>query len=90
MTKQLISNPKQYIKPMSAAELTKEQVDTVAYFFAKLKIADPIQYDRLIPDEATAKITKREYAPYLIRYNREQIDIGIAGLHRELIANNSD
>lgn len=69
--------------PMGSDQLTKEQREAVGYFFVRLKAIDPTQYDTLMPDLKTETLLKREYAPYLKDYTKQQIDRGLEMLHRK-------
>ena len=78
----------QLYRPMSGstqrsapAPLTEQQKDSVAYFFMRLKVSDPQQYDVLMPDETTEIFVKREYARQLCDFSREKIDKGFKLFH---------
>ena len=62
----------------STATYSTEEIKAVQYFFAQLKLVYPRDYGFDI--EATperAKLIKNENAPYLVGYNKDQIDAGI-------------
>lgn len=67
--------------PVSSSELTPEQRKAVGYFFARLKMISSQQYDLLMPDSKTESLIKREYAPHLIAFTKNQIDIGLEAFH---------
>lgn len=77
-------------KPIGSDQLTKEQRTAVGYFFARLKAADPIEYDRMMPDQKTEAILKREYAYYIASQSRESIDLGLTYWHEQRQAGNPD
>ena len=68
-------------RPMGSDQLTQDQRDSVGYFFLRLKTTDPGEYDRLMPDEKTEAIVKREYASHVMNYRRDKIDQGISDWH---------
>lgn len=79
----------QLYRPMSGSQqrqapalLTDQQKDSVAYFFMRLKVSDPQQYDVLMPDETTEIFVKREYARQVCDFSREKIDQGFKLFHQ--------
>lgn len=68
-------------RPMGSDELTKDQASAVGYFFVRLKMLDPLQYDTMMPDTKTEGLIKREHAAYLKDLTREKIDAGFAIVH---------
>jgi len=52
--------------------LADYEKDTIAYFFAKLKLTDQRFYTQAMPDEKTEQITKRDYANQL-RYRKAKV-----------------
>lgn len=81
---------KPYKAPVSSDQLSKPERDAVAYFFARLKMISPQQFDSLMPDEKTEAMIKREFAAYIKGFTREQIDIGMDGFHRQRQLNNAE
>ncbi len=77
-------------RPVSSADLTKDQRDAVAYFFYRLKAVDPLEFDRMMPDEKTASVVKREYAGSLIGIKKQQMDAGFAHLHERRMENDRE
>lgn len=77
----ITSQPPEMKRPMGSDQLNQEQRDAVGYFFARLKLFNSAQYDALMPDETTERLTKREYAAHLIGFTRDQIDKGLAAYH---------
>lgn len=82
------SAPAQY-KP-EEKPLTDFERDAVAYFFAKLKIADPRFFDQAMPDDKTEQITKREFAGMIRGFTKEKIDKGFRELHKLVAAGHDD
>ena len=74
-------------KPVGAEQLTKEQRDAVAYFFVRLKAIDPLEYDRMMPDETTERMIKREYASSIMCLTKDRMDSGFATLHKKRMDN---
>ena len=70
--------------------LADYEKDTIAYFFAKLKLTDPRFYVQAMPDEKTEQITKRDYANQLRYLTNEQIDKGFTELRRLMASNHPD
>ena len=70
--------------------MTTEQKDAIAYFFMRLKLVDPQQYDLLMPDEITEIFIKREYAPQLAAFSRQRIDAGFKLFHAMRQAGHAD
>lgn len=70
--------------------LADYEKDTIAYFFAKLKLTDPRFYVQAMPDEKTEQITKRDYANQLRYLTNEQIDKGFTELRRLMASNHAD
>ena len=70
--------------------LADYEKDTIAYFFAKLKLTDPRFYVQAMPDEKTEQITKRDYANQLRYLSNEQIDKGFTELRRLMAANHPE
>lgn len=70
--------------------LADYEKDTIAYFFAKLKLTEPRFYTQAMPDEKTEQITKRDYAQQLRYLTNEQIDKGFTELRRLMASNHPD
>ena len=70
--------------------LAEHEKDTIAYFFAKLKLTDQRFYTQAMPDEKTEQITKRDYANQLRYLTNEQIDKGFTELRRLMAANHPE
>lgn len=70
--------------------LADYEKDTIAYFFAKLKLTDPRFYVQAMPDEKTEQITKRDYSNQLRYLTNEQIDKGFTELRRLMASNHAD
>lgn len=70
--------------------LADYEKDTIAYFFAKLKLTDQRFYTQAMPDEKTEQITKRDYAQQLRYLTNEQIDKGFTELRRLMAANHPE
>jgi hypothetical protein len=70
--------------------LADYEKDTIAYFFAKLKLTDQRFYTQAMPDEKTEQITKRDYANQLRYLTNEQIDKGFTELRRLMAANHPE
>lgn len=70
--------------------LADYEKDTIAYFFAKLKLTDPRFYVQAMPDEKTEQITKRDYSNQLRYLTNEQIDKGFTELRRLMASNHPD
>lgn len=70
--------------------LADYEKDTIAYFFAKLKLTDQRFYTQAMPDEKTEQITKRDYAQHLRYLTNEQIDKGFTELRRLMAANHPE
>ena len=81
-------NNRQPVKPQ--IPLADYEKDTIAYFFAKLKLTDPRFYVQAMPDEKTEQITKRDYANQLRYLTNEQIDKGFTELRRLMASNHHD
>lgn len=62
--------------------LTQGQVDTVGYFFARVRVIYGHQYMVNFPDEATENYAKREFARQVCDIPREIMDKGFQALHR--------
>ncbi|WP_444893614.1 hypothetical protein ACJJIE_03775 [Microbulbifer sp. TRSA001] len=77
----VLGQPPELKRPMGSDELSREQRDSVAYFFLRLSLLNREQYDRQFPDEKTEALAKREYAAHLKDFTREQIDAGMAAYH---------
>ena len=69
--------------PIGSVDMTAQEVDSVAYFFVRLKSISPQQYDLLMPDDKTESIVKREHAAYVKDLTRAQIDKGMAVYHKK-------
>jgi hypothetical protein len=82
------TNQRPAVKPMLPME--DYERDTIAYFFAKLKLTDQRFYIQAMPDEKTEVITKRDYANQLRYLSNEQIDNGFAELRRLIAANHPE
>lgn len=76
--------------PLSSADLSKEQLGAVVYFFARLRTTDPVQFDTIMPDEKTEALVKREHSRYLKDFTKDQIDRGFDELHRLRQAGDKD
>jgi hypothetical protein len=70
--------------------LADYEMDTIAYFFAKLKLTDQRFYTQAMPDIKTEQITKRDYANQLRYLSNEQIDNGFTELRRLIAANHPE
>lgn len=70
--------------------LADYEKDTIAYFFAKLKLTDQRFYTQAMPDEKTEAITKRDYSNQLRYMTNEQIDKGFTELRRLMAANHPE
>jgi len=70
--------------------LADNERNAVAYFFMKLRIADPRFYDQAMPDETTEKFTKREFSEFIRGFTREKIDKGFLNLHKFLADGHPD
>lgn len=75
---ELIEKPKTEI---TERQYSQAEQDAVAYFFFKLKIVYVTQYKSAFPDDKTERIIKREYAPHICGFTRDQINRGIDALH---------
>ena len=82
------TNHRTPVKPQ--LPLADFEKDTIAYFFAKLKLTDQRFYTQAMPDEKTEQITKRDYANQLRYLTNEQIDKGINELRRLMAANHPE
>lgn len=67
--------------PMTSDQLSKRQRDAVGYFFRRLKLVSPAEYDRMVPTESTRTELQRDYAPYLKDFSKAHIDAGFDRLH---------
>lgn len=67
--------------PVGAEQLDDDQLNAVIYFFTRLKMLDPIQFDSVCPDTKTEKLVKREYAIFICDLTKEQIDNGFNEYH---------
>jgi hypothetical protein len=70
--------------------LADNERNAVAYFFMKLRIADPRFYDQAMPDETTEKFTKREFSEFIRGFTKEKIDKGFLNLHKFLADSHPD
>lgn len=82
------TNRRAPVKPQ--LPLADYEKDTIAYFFAKLKLTDQRFYTQAMPDEKTEQITKRDYANQLRYLTNEQIDKGITELRKLMAANHPE
>ena len=82
------TNQRAPVKPQ--LPLADYEKDTIAYFFAKLKLTDQRFYTQAMPDEKTEQITKRDYANQLRYLTSEQIDRGFTELRRLMAANHPE
>ena len=82
------TNQRAPVKPQ--LPLADYEKDTIAYFFAKLKLTDQRFYTQAMPDEKTEQITKRDYANQLRYLTSEQIDRGVTELRRLMAANHPE
>ena len=62
--------------------LTSQEKDSIAFFFMRLKLVYPQQYDAAMPDEKSETFAKREYGKHLAAFSREQISVGFDRLHK--------
>lgn len=62
--------------------LTPQEKDSIAFFFMRLKLVYPQQYDAAMPDEKSETFAKREYGKHLAAFSREQISVGFDRLHK--------
>lgn len=67
--------------PMTGDQLTEQERVAVAYFFRRLKLVSPAEYDRMFPTPDARKEAQRDYAPYIKNFTRVQIDAGFDRLH---------
>lgn len=67
-------------RPLSGAELTREQADSVSYFFFRLRDWDSGRFMQLFPDETSQKVAKRTNAPFLKDWPRSYTDAGFSKL----------
>lgn len=82
------TNQRAPVKPQ--LPLADYEKDTIAYFFAKLKLTDQRFYNQAMPDEKTEAITKRDYSNQLRYLTNEQIDKGFTELRRLMAANHPE
>lgn len=82
------TNQRPAVKPV--LPLVDYEKDTIAYFFAKLKLTDQRFYTQAMPDEKTEQITKRDYAQQLRYLTNEQIDKGFTELRKLMAANHPE
>ncbi len=82
------TNQRPAVKPQ--LPLADYEKDTIAYFFAKLKLTDQRFYTQAMPDEKTEAITKRDYANQLRYLTNEQIDKGFTELRKLMAANHPE
>lgn len=82
------TNQRPAVKPV--LPLADYEKDTIAYFFAKLKLTDQRFYTQAMPDEKTEQITKRDYSQQLRYLTNEQIDKGFTELRRLMAANHPE
>jgi hypothetical protein len=68
--------------PMGSDQLNDNQRKAVMYFFARLKMISPQQYDLQMPDEKTEQMVKKEFTPHVMNFNFEQIDKGLDLFHQ--------
>jgi hypothetical protein len=71
----------QPVKSQSDAVFTDQEKDSTGYFFVRLKVCYPQQYNSQYPDEITERFAKREYARQFSGIGREKIDSGFNLLH---------
>jgi hypothetical protein len=82
------TNQRPAVKPQ--LPLADYEKDTIAYFFAKLKLTDQRFYTQAMPDEKTEQITKRDYSNQLRYLTNEQIDKGFTELRKLMAANHPE
>ncbi len=82
------TNQRPAVKP--ELPLADYEMDTIAYFFAKLKLTDQRFYTQAMPDVKTEQITKRDYASQLRYLTNEQIDKGFTELRKLMAANHPE
>jgi len=82
------TNQRAPVKPQ--LPLADYEKDTIAYFFAKLKLTDQRFFTQAMPDEKTEQITKRDYANQIRYLTNEQIDKGFTELRRLMAANHPE
>lgn len=82
------TNQRPAVKP--ELPLADYEMDTIAYFFAKLKLTDQRFYTQAMPDVKTEQITKRDYASQLRYLTNEQIDNGFTELRKLMAANHPE
>jgi hypothetical protein len=82
------TNQRPAVKPV--LPLADYEKDTIAYFFAKLKLTDQRFYTQAMPDEKTEQITKRDYSNQLRYLTNDQIDLGFTELRKLMAANHPE
>lgn len=92
MLEQMIQNANQEKRRSvkSPEPLNQTERDAVYYFFAKLKLFDPIRYDQIMPDAKSEKATKTEYANSIRGFTKLQIDFGFGELKKLVGLNDPD
>lgn len=88
--KGLVGHTNQRAPAKPQLPLADYEKDTIAYFFAKLKLTDQRFYTQAMPDEKTEQITKRDYANQLRYLTNEQIDKGFTELRKLMAANHHE
>lgn len=78
------------VQPAGPMPLTERERDSVAYFFSRLRLIEPMFFDQVAPDEDTERLVKREFSNMLRGFTREQIDLGLAGLKRAMADRHPD
>lgn len=89
-TKSIVGYVNQRAEAKPLLPLADYEKDTIAYFFAKLKLTDQRFYVQAMPDEKTEQITKRDYANQLRYLSNEKIDTGFFELRRLIAANHPE
>lgn len=89
-TKGLVGYVNQRPAEKKVLPLADYEKDTIAYFFAKLKLTDQRFYTQAMPDEKTEAITKRDYANQLRYLTNDQIDKGFTELRKLMAANHPE
>lgn len=74
----------------SPPPLQHHEREAIFYFFAKLKMLDPIAFNRAMPDEKQEKAVKTEFANSIRGFTKEQIDFGFGELKKLIGLNNPD
>lgn len=74
----------------SPPPLQQHEREAIFYFFAKLKMLDPIAFDRAMPDDKQEKAVKTEFANSIRGFTKEQIDSAFGELKKQIGLGNPD